>query len=353
MVRRGAAATAAPAFARDGRAVRVDGGLGLQEIQRARLLASAVGAIEERGYAQTTVAHITSRARVSRRTFYELFKNREQCLVAVLDDAIVGVEGELAQRQLHGLPWRERVRAGLWEILCLLDREPGLAKVCVVEALRGGPVVLERRERVLARLAATLEEGRHAGPRAAQCAPLTAEGLVGAAFAIVYARLLHGPREPLSGLLGELMSLIALPYMGPAAARRELRRELPPAALTERQPASAPARGEQDPLRELPMRLTYRTTRVLACIAGRPYVNNREVATDAGVSDQGQISKLLARLERLGLVVNSSDGHAKGEPNAWSLTPLGHDVAHRLALGGEHREGAASARGGDQRELAA
>ena len=88
------------------------------EIQRARLLSAAVGVIEECGYAGTTVGHITDRARVSRRTFYELFADREECLGAVLDDALRVVEGELAAAGLEGLGWRERVRVGLWTILC-------------------------------------------------------------------------------------------------------------------------------------------------------------------------------------------------------------------------------------------
>ena len=80
------------------------------------------------------------------------------------------------------------------------------------------------------------------------------------------------------------------------------------------------------------MRLTYRTARVLRGIAERPGISNRQVAEHAGVQDQGQISKLLARLERLGLTANSGEGHAKGEPNAWTLTPLGEQVAQRLQV---------------------
>jgi DNA-binding IclR family transcriptional regulator len=78
------------------------------------------------------------------------------------------------------------------------------------------------------------------------------------------------------------------------------------------------------------MRMTYRTARVLAVIAERPGVSNRAVAEHAGMHDQGQISKLLARLERLGLAENAGDGQAKGESNAWSLTRLGWQVAQRL-----------------------
>ena len=109
------------------------------EIQRSRLLAAAVRAVEELGYAGMTVAHITTRARISRRTFYELFSNREECFAAVLEDVVGLIEGELDAAGLDGLPWRERVRTGLWTILSFFDREPVLARVCVVQALRGGP----------------------------------------------------------------------------------------------------------------------------------------------------------------------------------------------------------------------
>ena len=121
----------------------------------------------------------------------------------------------LAAANIDGLPWRERVRTGLWAILSLFDREPALARVCVVQALRGGPRVLGRREEILAGLAAVIDEGRSEGQRGAECTPLTAEGLVGAAVAIVYARLLRGERTPLVGLLGELTGMIVLPYLGP------------------------------------------------------------------------------------------------------------------------------------------
>ena len=83
------------------------------------------------------------------------------------------------------------------------------------------------------------------------------------------------------------------------------------------------------------MRLTYRTARVLECIAervGGVRPSNRAVAESAGVTDLGQISKLLRRLERLGLAVNTGGGHQSGEPNAWKLTPLGGEVARRLSV---------------------
>jgi hypothetical protein len=46
------------------------------EIQRARILAAAVDTVEESGYAAMTVATVIQRARISRKTFYEVFANR-------------------------------------------------------------------------------------------------------------------------------------------------------------------------------------------------------------------------------------------------------------------------------------
>jgi AcrR family transcriptional regulator len=322
----------------------------LVEIQRSRLLVGAIGAIEEFGYANVTVGQITSRARVSRRTFYELFGNREACLTALVEEVAASIEGELAAAGLAGLGWRERVRGGLWVILSFFDREPVLARICVVQALGGGPRVLELREALLGRLADAVDEGRGEGARGAQHTPLTAEGLVGAAFAIVYARLLREERASLTDLQGELMSSIVLPYLGASAARREQARagRAPAFAGGDGSVAASAAggvsvapHGSRDPLQEVPMRLTYRTARVLECIAGRPGVSNRGVADLAGVADPGQISKLLARLERLGLTANTGLGHTKGEPNAWELTPLGRQVAQRLRMDTGHREEAA------------
>ncbi len=79
------------------------------------------------------------------------------------------------------------------------------------------------------------------------------------------------------------------------------------------------------------MRLTYRTVRVLVAIATVPGASNREVSDAAGVADQGQISKLLVRLERLGLIENVGEGHARGEPNAWQLTAKGQDVERTIS----------------------
>ena len=207
-----------------------------------------------------------------------------------------------------------------------LDDDPALGSLLVKDALGAGDRALERRARVLDVLIGVVDRGRTeakgSGPRGVP--PLTAEGVVGAVLGVIHARVLEHDSKPLVGLVNPLMGMIVMPYLGSSAARRELHRPTPR--------RHAGARPRRDALRDLDMRLTYRTVMVLGAIAASPGISNRQVAQDAGVHDQGQMSKLLARLQHLGLIHNTGHGQPKGEPNAWTLTPKGRDVHDAVAI---------------------
>ena len=204
-----------------------------------------------------------------------------------------------------------------------MDEEPGLAKLCVVEALGAGERVLDRRAKVLDELAEVIDQGRMVTNATREPPEVTAEGVVGAIFAVLHTRVLERGEEPLTDLLGSLMSMIVLPYLGARAAGRELSR--PPLEPLGDGRSRALAR-HRDPLEGLNMRLTYRTVRVLMVIAEHPGASNREIAEGSGIVDQGQISKLLNRLARLNLVENLGEGQEKGAANAWHLTARGAQV---------------------------
>ncbi len=95
--------------------------------------------------------------------------------------------------------------------------------------------------------------------------------------------------------------------------------------------AVRPRAGRADPLRDLEMRLTYRTVRVLMAVAAPPGGSNRQVADVSGIADQGQISKLLARLHGLGLIENTGAPATRGAPNSWVLTDRGWEVQGAVA----------------------
>ena len=299
----------------------------VSEIQRSRMLSAAAKAVEEVGYARLTVAQVIARARVSRKTFYDLFEDREDCFLAVFDQAVDQLSALVGEAYERESSWREGVRAGLLAMLRFMDEEPGLARICVVEALGAGPRVLKRRTQVLAQLKDVIDEGRtSAGARVARATEespdVTAEGVIGAVFAVLHTRLLARNREPFTALLGPLMSMIVLPYLGARAASSELTRKPPPLPKRRR----PPRRSVRDPLEGLDMRLTYRTVRVLTFIGEHTGASNREIAEGAGITDQGQISKLLTRLERLQLVHNVGEGQIMGSSNEWYLTDRGVQV---------------------------
>lgn len=294
------------------------------EIQRSRMLTAAVQAVEEVGYARMTVAQVIGRAKVSRKTFYDVFVDREDCFLAAFEEAVVRGRAQVVDAYTLEPDWREGMRAALARLLAFMDEEPGLARLCVVEALGAGTRVLESRAGVLDELAEVVDRGRSAAGNAAREPPeVTAEGVVGAVFAVIHTRLLESGKEPLSALLAPLMSMIVLPYMGARAASKELTR---PAPTPRRMAQSRAGSASRDPLEGLDMRLTYRTVRVLVVIGGHPGASNREIAEGSGIADQGQISKLLTRLRRLDLVENRGEGQARGAANAWYLTERGIEV---------------------------
>ena len=293
------------------------------EIQRSRMLAAAVDAVEDVGYARMTVAQVIGRARVSRKTFYDVFLDREDCFLAAFEQALEQASAIAREAYRQEGAWREGIRSALARLLMLMEEEPGLAKLCVIEALAAGERVLDRRAEVLDRLAQVIDEGRSLTSTTREPPDVTAEGVVGGVFAVLHTRLLDEDDSPLTDLLGPLMSMIVLPYLGTRAASRELAR---PALEVS---AHRHTRGQlrsRDPLEGLKMRLTYRTVRVLMVIAVHPGASNREIAEGSGIIDQGQISKLMNRLARLELVENRGEGQEKGAANAGHLTARGAQV---------------------------
>lgn len=284
------------------------------EFQRVRIVKAATLVAFERGYEGLTVTAVVARARVSRKTFYELFEDREDCFMAVVEEVLDRLAPAVGAACGGEDAWVERVRAALHALLAFCEVEPEGGALVLSYLLGRGPSGDDLRGRVLEFVERALAEGRSHLRAGRELSPLTEQGLVGAVLAVLDARM-RSDSASLHLLANSLMSIVVLPYLGEAAAVRQLRRADPAPA-----PAPAPA---PDPLEGLRIRLTYRTARVLAAIAAEPGASNQEIAACVGVGDQGQISKLLKRLAGLGLICNTGRGQARGAVNAWHLTPRG------------------------------
>jgi AcrR family transcriptional regulator len=286
----------------------------IREFQRRRVLSAMVSTAARDGLASANVGRVTAAARVSRHTFYELFEDRNHCFNAAFQDSVEQIARPVQAAFEKGETWRERLRAALAVLLEILDQEPEVARLCFVEA-PATPETAAARLCLLRKLETAIQA--MAGNQNPMPAPLAAEAAIAGAAAIIHRHIVESPRVSPVSLLNPLMAVLVLPLAGASEAKRELSKPWPAATLRRL------AIPRPDP--KLDMRVTYRTLRVLNAIEENPGISNRRAAELAGIIDQGQISKLLARLKKLGLIANRGQGQSVGATNAWRLTRTGED----------------------------
>jgi AcrR family transcriptional regulator len=197
--------------------------------QRARLLAAAAHVTAARGYEATTVADILGEAGVGRETFYELFGDRRDCVLAahqaLLDDLVERV------RVAYAGPgeWVERCRATIRTLLDWFAADPAAGRFLLVELPAVGPEFHERFEAGFDSFVAVIDSGLD--PDLPDCDyPLPRTSLaVGAAISRVYGEVAAGRAEDLPALLPHLTYEVLVPFLGEAAAREAAFAEVPQA----------------------------------------------------------------------------------------------------------------------------
>jgi hypothetical protein len=258
---------------------------------------------------------VAVRAGVSDAVFSEVFPSAEECYRATYEEGLARLARAVELAVPRERSWFERVRAGVVALLGFLDDEPGWGRLLVLDASVDGAVAPHCQQRLQGFLTCLLDDPAAGAFAKSLSRPgLTAELVAGGVFCVIRARARDGDGEPFVELAPSLISFIAVQY-----GRPDLEDE--PGQPNTRARAQAISRAAG-----LPIRATHRTTIVLRAIAQAPYSNNREVAQAARLADEGQTSKLLARLERQGVIENVGIGAARGEPNAWVLTTEGRRV---------------------------
>ena len=181
----------------------------VHEVQRGRLLDATAEVIAEEGYPNTTVHKILKRAGISRRTFYEIFTDKEDCFLAAYQEATDHVFGLVQRACRPGGPPEARIENSLRALLEFVEREPKVARMSIVEVLAAGEKSRVRRAATMERLidlAAGVLRERHGDE-----ALLRARVLVGGVHEMVYDALSRGQSEGISDLAGEVMALHLAP----------------------------------------------------------------------------------------------------------------------------------------------
>jgi AcrR family transcriptional regulator len=186
--------------------------------QRQRILDSVADVVSLVGYQAMSVEAVVGGAGVSRRTFYDNFKSKEDAFLTAYEE----IGAELVLSVQESFDAAETFPAGV--IACcrafleFVAARPHYADMCIVEVLAAGPGALARRNAVMAAFAQLLHEGAELVEDLTHPPELTAETVVGGIYEIVYSRVLQGKTAELPELLPDLAYSMMLPYLGHAAA---------------------------------------------------------------------------------------------------------------------------------------
>ncbi|MGH2880958.1 MAG: TetR/AcrR family transcriptional regulator [Solirubrobacteraceae bacterium] len=282
------------------------------------------------GLRRTTITAVTAQASVSQATFSEVFGSVEQAFTSLVRQVSIQAVLGVCEAFDRESSWPLGVLAGVESLLGFLDAEPALARVWLVEAFAGPPEALVQRVELLAPLVVRIDAVREAIPTSRQPPAFAAEAVVASMLGVLHGRLVTNRAAPFIGMLAELVTVPVMPFLGRAQADEIARLgELRYQAIAEER-AARPL-SARTPVPKLLRHASARRARAcLLYVVRHLGASNQDVALGVGVTHHGQISTLLARLERLGMLIKIAGG--AGRTNAWSLSSQGQELVAWIGL---------------------
>jgi AcrR family transcriptional regulator len=195
----------------------------VERSQRERLLAAVVRVTATNGYESTTVGDILGEAGVGRETFYELFDDKLDCMLAAHKILVDALEEQVRAAYSEQVPWPQRVSNALAVTLEWFAADPQAARFTLVELSTVGPAFRAIFQSEYARFTKLLDEGL--GDDGPDPELARATGLaVGAIMARIYEEVVLDKAAELPRLLPDLTYELLVPFVGEEVARAEQRR---------------------------------------------------------------------------------------------------------------------------------
>ena len=191
--------------------------------QRERILLALAESCARKGYGATTIADIVEPAGVSRATFYELFRDKEDCMHAAMELALADAMGRIVEAYSPDKPWATMVRDAAATFLDLLASRPAFARMALIEAPASGERAFELYASGKRVLQALLDRGRD-DPVEEEAIPSSAgRAALSAAESLIAGQILAGNAERLPELLPDIVYITTVPYLGQEEALRQSR----------------------------------------------------------------------------------------------------------------------------------
>jgi len=178
---------------------------------RARLLEGMARAVAAKGYADTTIADIVREASVSRRTFYENFADKAECLTALYESASGNALAVLRGAIDRQSDWQAQLEQALSAYFGALACNPVLLRTLFIEILGLGMPGLAARRRVNQQLVDLMLEvinQRTGESRGAPLHPAMAVAVVGGINEMVLQSIEQGRAGALQELVAPSAALL-------------------------------------------------------------------------------------------------------------------------------------------------
>jgi AcrR family transcriptional regulator len=147
--------------------------------QRERLVAGMVAAVARHGYAGANVSQAIANAGVSRPTFYEYFRDKQDCFLATHRELGALLVSEVSAAISREPPQRA-VQVAIRKLVELAEAFPDRAALLVNETLAGDRGELDRHDSLIDELAAIVEEARRRTPAHVESPDLPVHTALGA-----------------------------------------------------------------------------------------------------------------------------------------------------------------------------
>lgn len=187
----------------------------------------------EVGYPQLTLPMLLERAELGEEDFNRRFDDLEDCFCQTLeahrDDFFAYLDRAMALAEPES--WADRLRAVAYGLLRFLQADPVRTHFLTVELGRAGErATLIWTETIVKPLFELIDEGRSARPDSASLTRSTADAVGGGILLKILAAVENGDLAEGERAVPQLMYSAVLPYLGPAAAEKELHVPPPPRA---------------------------------------------------------------------------------------------------------------------------
>jgi AcrR family transcriptional regulator len=187
---------------------------------RNRIIGAMARLAREKGYTAMTVADLVAAASVTRESFYELFRNKEEAFLAAQAYGLQTSVALTAGSFFGAESWPDRAWNGSEALLGYVGGQLDLVHVDLVESYAAGPAAIRRSFDNRMAYTLFLEDAYRISPEAERLPRLCSEAIGGANLELMRSQVVAGRTERMLEVLPQMAFVTLAPFLGAPRALR-------------------------------------------------------------------------------------------------------------------------------------